>query len=132
MQEVFIVGIVFFSIYKIIQLFVLQRERALMIKKMDQISTEMLQSNLSSLQSVQKSKFQSNQFSMLRLGVVGIAIGIGWILGNILNEIRVSLTNNSWGWDSTLFATIALCTGIALIIVYLIERKAVKEAKKME
>jgi uncharacterized membrane protein len=99
-----------------------------MIEKMGQIPTEMLQSNISSLQSVQKSKLQGNQFLMLRFGVVAVAVGIGWILGSILNEA----TDNSFGWDSTIISTVALCVGIALIIVYLIERKAAKEAKREE
>jgi di/tricarboxylate transporter len=130
MSDIIIIGIVFFSIYKTIELFVLQRERKLMIEKMGEIPTEMLQSNISSLQSAQKSKFQNNHFLMLRLGVVAIAVGIGWILGNILNEIQMGLSNNHWGWDSTLIATVSLCVGIALIIVYFIERHAAKEVKK--
>jgi hypothetical protein len=34
--------------------------------------------------------------------------------------------------DSTVIATTALCAGIAMIIVYYIERHAAKEAKKEE
>jgi hypothetical protein len=94
---------------------------------MSQVSPEMLQSNINLLQTTQFNNFKGNQFFSLRFGAVAIGIGLGWILGLWLKSYMLEM--KSWGWnerDSALVATTALCTGIALIIVYLIERKAVK------
>ena len=130
MQEVFIVGIVFFSIYKIIELFVKLSERKRMIEKMGQVSPEMLQSNLNSLQASQISNFKGNQFLSLRLGAVAIGIGLGWILGLMMKPNMYGISGYGYNdFDSATLATTALCAGIALIIVYFIERKAYKEAK---
>ena len=130
MQEVFIVGIVFFSIYKIIELFVKLSEHKRMIEKMGQVSPEMLQSNLNSLQTSQINIFKGNQFLSLRLGAVAIGIGFGWILGLMMKSNMSGVRGYGYeDLDSVLIATTALCTGIALIIVYFVERKAYKEAK---
>jgi hypothetical protein len=133
MQDAIIVGIVFFSIYKIIELFVKQRERKLLIDKMSQVSPESLQSNINSLQTTSNSIFQRNQFLPLRLGAVAIGVGFGWMLGGLLYEVQKQNYSNQWqDFDSTIIATIALCAGIALIIVYFIERRAAKGSKKEE
>ena len=144
MEGIFICGIVFFAIYKIIELFVQQKERKLMINKLSEVSPEMMQTNINSLKIAQNTQSQSGQFLMLRLGGVALGIGAGWILGWVLNFTQLNFSeiyangNVSYRWkmesmmDSTYIATTALCTGIALIIVYLIERKAYKEAKKAE
>jgi len=131
MQDVFIVGIVFFSIYKIIELFVKLSERKRMLEKMGQVSPEMLQSNLNSLQAAQINNFKGNQFLPLRLGAVAIGIGFGWILGLLMKANMYGISGYGYrDFDSVSVATTSLCTGIALIIVYFVERKAYKEAKR--
>ena len=132
MEAVLIVGIVFYTIYKVIEIGVLQKERKLMISRMQAISPEMLQANLGSLQAAQSNKFRSNPFLMLRLGALALGIGFGWILGLILVQPNLGI---EFGWgekDSVFIATTAFCAGIALIVVYIIEQKAIKEAKKEE
>ena len=130
MKDVFIVGIVFFSIYKIIELFVKLSERKRMLEKMGQVSPEMLQSNLKSLQASQINNFKGNQFLSLRLGAVAIGIGLGWILGLMMKPNMYGISGYGYDdFDSVTVATTALCAGIALIIVYFVERKAYKEAK---
>jgi hypothetical protein len=133
MEEVLIVGIVFFSFYKIIELFVRMSERKRMIDKISQISPELLQSNINSLQSTQINNLKGNPFLPLRLGAVAIGAGIGWIFGIL---IKLNLYGceglNYYDGESAMIATTALCAGIALFIVYFIERKAVKEGKKEE
>jgi len=129
MENVLTVGIVFFTIYKTIELFVRQKERRLMVEKMTQISPELLQSNISSLQAAPKSNFLSNQFLMLRLGAVAFGIGAGWLLGLIIKL----MCDLSWSDEGSVYvAGVSFCAGIALIIVYLIEQKAYKEAKGMK
>jgi hypothetical protein len=141
MDGIFICGIVFYAIYKIIELFVRQKERKLMITKMSEISPEMLQSNVNLLQSATNNSFSSNQFSMLRLGGLALGIGTGWILGLVINFTQLNIPeiyasenfsykiNMENMMNSTYIATTAFCTGIALIIVYLIERKALQKSK---
>jgi len=141
MDGVFIVGIVFFSFYKIIELFVRQRERKLMIAKLSEISPEMLQSNVNSLQLATNNSYSGNQFSMLRLGGLALGVGAGWILGWGINFTQLNIPeiyaskdifykNNMENLiNSTYIATIALCAGIALITVYLIERKTLQKSK---
>jgi hypothetical protein len=133
MQEAIITGIVFFSFYKIIELFVRLRERRLMIDKMSQVSPETLQTNINSLQTVQKDNFQRNQFVPLRLGAAAIGIGVGLLIGVIIKGNMLQLDIYRYqDTESALIATTALCAGIALIIVYFIERKVYKEAKNEE
>ena len=137
MQEVLTVSIVFFSFYKIIELFVRQKERRLMIEKMSEVPQEILQSNVQSFNELQKEGIKGNRFSSLRWGSAAIGIGIGWLLGFIINmqiidfELIENRTyRNFMDLDSIYIATTALCVGIALIVVYLIERNAFKVAKK--
>ena len=134
MDAVFICGIVFFAIYKVTELFVLQSERRMMIRKMSEISPEMLQNNINSVNVAQNNQFKSNQFLMLRWGSLALGIGAGWLLGMCLNTILFDVKDIYFTheMDSTIIASIALCAGIAMLIVYLIERKAYKEAKKGE
>ena len=134
MENVLTVGIVFFAIYKTIELFVRQKERRLMIEKMSEISPEALQSNIASLQIAQKSGLAGYQFFSLRWAALLIGGSIGWPLGLIVNSIMEN-NNLDMGYDAyqlTFVASIAFCAGIALLIVYLIERKAYKDAKKGE
>jgi hypothetical protein len=139
MDAVLICGIVFYALYKIIELFVRQRSRRLMMKKMSEIPPEMLLSGIHSKYADQSDSCKSNQFVMLRLGAASLGAGIGWLLGCLLywnqldffNHFEDSLGHGSI-LDFTFVASIALCVGIALILVYLIERKAYKEEKKGE
>ena len=132
MEDVLITSIVFFAIYKTIELLVLQKERKLMISRMNAISPEMMQSNLGSLQAAQSNKFRNNPFLMLRLGAVALGVGFGWIIGLILAQPNLGIEFGRGEKDSVFIATTAFCAGIALIIVYIIEQKAIKDAKKGE
>jgi hypothetical protein len=135
MDGIFICGIVFYAIFKIIELFVRQKERKLMIAKMSELSPEMLQSQVNSLQSATDYKLSGNHFSMLRLGGLALGIGAGWILGWVLYWIQASyvatleMQYRHVNLESSLIASASLCAGIALIIVYLIERKAIMKSK---
>jgi len=133
MESVLTTGIVFFAIYKTIELLVLQKERRLMISRLNEVSPEMMQANLGSLQVAQSKKLQGNPFLMLRLGAVALGVGFGWILGLILVQPNTGIVFN-WNSerDSVFIATTAFCAGIALLIVYIIEQKAIKATKKEE
>jgi len=131
MDAVFIVGIIFFTFYKMIELLVIHKERKLMINR-SQMDSEFLQANFNSLHTVQCSKMQESQFSSLRWGTLAIGVGLGWITGWILDlQIRYLDTDFSYSSDSLMIATTAIFAGVALIIVYFIERKTYR-AKKEE
>jgi hypothetical protein len=137
MESIFVTGIVFFFVYKIVELGVRQKERKLMIEKMTEISPEMLQQNLNSMKSVQSDSLLSRKFSTLRWGALLLGAGLGWIMGWILHCIQLEMytANNFYEkniMDSTFVASTILCAGIALIVVYFIERKAYTGAKKEE
>jgi hypothetical protein len=138
MESIFVTGIVFFFVYKIVELSVRQKERRLMVEKMTEISPEMLHQNISSMKSVQRDSLIGRKFSTLRLGALLFGVGFGWILGWILYLSQTDYVNTLGNWDkdhfqnSIMISTTAFCAGIALIVVYFIERKAYKEAKKAE
>jgi hypothetical protein len=134
MEAIFVTGIVFLAVYKIIELFVLHKGRKMLIEKMSQISSEDLQSNLSSLHAIQFNKMKGAQFSTLRIGALALGIGIGWLVGSFFTLIGSDVFEGlDWHYSSYLdsipVATTALCAGLALIIVYFIERKAYKGKK---
>jgi hypothetical protein len=133
MEPIFVTGIVFFFVYKIVELSVRQKERRLMVEKMTEISPEMLQTNINSMKSVQNDSLIGRKFSSLRWGALLFGIGLGWIVGyGIYGALLEEFSNfeNFWKYEHSLesifVATTALCAGIALIIVYFIERKAFK------
>jgi hypothetical protein len=127
-EEVLIVGIVFFSIYKVIELLVFQRSRKHLIDKMSQFSPEALQSNLSSFQVAMNEKNRGNGFSPLRWGTLALGVGLGWLIGEMVYLIQYNYAEyRSMGQESAIISTIAICAGISLIVVYFIERKALKK-----
>ena len=139
MESIFVTGIVFFFIYKIVELFVRQKERRLMVEKMTEISPEMLQQNINSMKSIQNDSLMGRKFSTLRWGALLLGVGFGWLLSWILYLSQTDYVNSlRWGFEkeafqnSMMISTTVLCAGIALIVVHFIERKAYKEAKKAE
>jgi hypothetical protein len=133
MEQIIVTGIVFFFTYKIIELAILQRGRKQMLQKMSEISPEMFQKNMNSFNAFQNEGSKGNRFLMLRLGGLALGIGLGWLLGLPINEYMYDSGNYSrFDRDTAFIATTAICAGVALIIVYLIERKAYNEAKKGE
>ncbi|MCL2289818.1 MAG: hypothetical protein FWC34_03825 [Bacteroidetes bacterium] len=134
MDAVLICGIVFYALYKIIELFVRQKERRLMVEKLGEISPEVMRTNAELLGTVQMNGLKGNQFFTLRWAALLIGAGVGWFLGWVLFSVlkNQNLYVSYDTYSLTLVASTAICAGIALLIVYLIERKAYKERKKEE
>jgi len=134
MDSALIVFIVFYTIYKIIELFVRQKERKFMVEKMSEVSPESLQNNINSVKFAQNDQSKSTQFLMLRLGGLVLGIGTGWLLGIHISSNLFDVRDIFYTYEinSTIIASTALCAGIAMIVVYLIERKAYKNAKSLE
>jgi lipoprotein signal peptidase len=70
-----------------------------------------------------------DRYSTLRWGSLFVGAGLGIILGGIFYRVLRNSNMHS-EYEIFMIASIALCTGIALIIVHIIERKAHKEEKK--
>jgi hypothetical protein len=124
MNDILITGIVFFSIYKIIELSVMQRNRKHLIEKMSQISPEALESNINSLNVTLNDKSKGNRFSSLRWGALLFSVGLGWLVGEVIYH------DANMDHDSAVISTTAICAGIALIVVYFNERNAYKVKKE--
>jgi hypothetical protein len=105
----------------------MQKNRKHLIEKMSQISPEALEANINSLNVTLNDKSKGNRFSSLRWGVLLFSIGLGWILGWVL----ITTCNIQWdSIESAYVSTITLCAGVALIVVYFIERNAYKVKKE--
>jgi ABC-type antimicrobial peptide transport system permease subunit len=64
--------------------------------------------------------------------LIGAGIGwfLGWLIFSALKNYNLDIRYETYGL--TIASAVAICAGIALLIVYLIERKAYKERKKEE
>jgi predicted MFS family arabinose efflux permease len=99
---IFIVGIIFWTLYAIIQLVVRRKERVMLIEK-GMSAPEMKPETLS--------------FSSLKFGLLFIGIGAGALIGNILSVTTALDT------DVAYFSMIFLFGGLALIISHFLEKK---------
>ena len=126
MEGIVITGIVFYFVYKIIEFSTLQKNRKHFIDKMSQVSPETLQSNINLLNDTQGDLSKGNRFSSLRWGVLALGVGLGWFIGDIIHLYSHS------SHDATIISTTAIFVGIALIVVYGIERKELKKTKSSD
>ena len=131
MEGIIITGIVFFFVYKIIEFSVLQNNRKHLINRMSQISPETFQSNINALNDAQNSKSNGNRFSSLRWGVLALSVGLGWFLGELMYWEACHVGHHI-SRESMIIPTTAIFAGIALIVVYFIEKKEFKSAKGSE
>ena len=130
------VGIVFFFIYMIFELFARKDERIRLIEKMGQslgpIDSSVLKSQFSTL----LPSFNKKSFTALRMGCLFAGLGLGLLIGLfICLYIRNSYVfEHHWERD-TLYsvaygAPVLIFGGIGLIISYLIEKKDTKKDEK--
>lgn len=133
--NVFIVGIVFYSIYAVFELFARKNERKAMIEKLsDGIDTNVLESNLK--------VFSRGEFTSwaIRIGCLLIGIGLGVLVSSIVKLSLLSTVHadNLRGFfntfDTMYLASSAFFGGIGLVVAYFIERnytdKKEREAKE--
>ena len=86
--------IVFGAIYKVVELFVRKRERLMLISKLTEISNV----------DFKGIKFYSsgNKFTALRVGCLMLGVGIGFLVGFLLNfvitegDLKDFLNGNTW------------------------------------
>ena len=120
-----IVGIIFFTIYRIFELFVRKNERASIIEKLGgqaKLSDANLDLNLPFFQ-------KSSGSSALKISLLLIGIGIGLLVGfGIEYASRAGdFSGNDWNcqriFGVVYFASVAIFGGIGLLTAYFIERK---------
>ena len=131
MEGIIITGIVFFFVYKVIEFSVLQNNRKHLINRMSQISPETFQSNINALNDAQNSKSNGNRFSSLRWGVLALSVGLGWFLGELMYWEAYNVGHHI-SRESMIIPPTAIFAGIALIVVYFIEKKDFKKTKSGE
>ena len=128
-------AIIFGCIYKVIELFVHKRERLMIINKMTEISNVDFKGiNIYS---------SGNKFTALRVGSVLVGVGIGFLLGFLINLVSTEghyttdTGQNNWWWQYNdhvagivYVASICICGGIGLLLSYRTEQKAEHPVEK--
>ena len=128
--------IVFGTIYKVVELFVRKRERLMLINKLTEISNVDFKGI--SLYS------SGNKFTALRVGWLMLGVGMGFLLGFLIN-MMATYGKYAYDLDSiwrfhthvagiVYIACICICGGIGLLLSYRAEHKAEhpEEQKKEE
>ena len=115
--------IVFGAIYKVVELFVRKRERLMLISKLTEISNV----------DFKGIKFYSsgNKFTALRVGCLMLGVGLGFLVGFLLNFIVTEGNLDKlfeWQYLDKVggiiyVASICVFGGIGLLISYFAERK---------
>lgn len=129
LSAVLIVGIVFFAIYKIFDLFVKRKERILFTEKISEIGN----TNSEQLsQIIHELKSEGCRFISLRLGSILLGVGLGsfcaYLLVYSLNKEYTNMSN--YGVEmliSTIYGScILFFGGLSLLVSFWIENKIKK------
>lgn len=123
---IFIVWIVFYYTYKLIELFARQKERILMIEKRSTSGENIELPDRNTLK---------RNYTPLRFGCMLIGIGVGMLFGVLLNTILANSGYKMTEWperklfEMSLGASVLLFGGLGLLISYPLERKFFREEK---
>ncbi|MEG1544404.1 MAG: DUF6249 domain-containing protein [Tannerellaceae bacterium] len=134
-----LVGIVCAGIYGLFELFVRRKERMAIIEKIgDRLDASAFAGKMT-LPSYSSTRFSFN-FSSLKVGCLLAGIGLGLLVGFIINTsivMQMGGYDENWnGWfrgqlaGTAYGASVLLFGGIGLIIAFLVELKLSKEVKK--
>jgi len=121
-----IVGIVFFAIYRVFELYVRRNERMAIIEKLGgqmKLSDANVDLSLPLFQ-------QSNGSWALRISLLLIGVGIGLLVGFFIEFMATNaIMNNDYNWRVQMiyFASVAIFGGLGLLVAYFIERKQSKK-----
>ncbi len=128
-KEPLIVGVIFYFIYMVFELFVRRRERLELIGKMGQV---MNNPNLSVMNNPLESSISDGlrkSFTALRTGCLLIGLGVGLLIGLTINLSIYELIDMHSHWEREAFISIGygscvlLFGGLGLVISYIIEKK---------
>ncbi len=125
-----IVGICIAGVYGLFELFVRKRERLAIIEKMgDKLNEKTIQGKLG------LPNYMSFSFSSLKLGCLMTGIGLGILVGFIINTFLSSNYHDD-GWfrneiaGTAYGASVLLFGGIGLIVAFILEMKISKKEKE--
>ncbi len=115
-------AIVFFGVYKLFELFVRRKERNIIAQNLTELSSNPLQTvNLA---------FNSNcgKFTPIRFAAAAIGLGVGLILGFLLDSVSWSSSSLDSYDQSTVFygGSTLICLGLALVACFIYEQKSTK------
>lgn len=118
--------IIFGTIYKVFELYVRKEERKLIINKIEEIKgVDLSETNLD------MGNNRGNRFLSLRIGMLVFGIGLGCIISVLLMVMLLprlnQLTNPYYGKEILSSSCICLFGGLALVISYIIEQKALRK-----
>lgn len=127
------VSIVAYSIYALFELFARRRERIMLIEKLSELNQ--LKGNLPDITPLTSKRITLPSFSSLRIGGILLGIGAGILIGGLVsagfNQLDLPQDFRIHQLVETVMgASVMLCAGISLVIVYAIERKEFKNKKE--
>lgn len=135
LTPVFVVGIIFFGIYKTIELFVRRSERMKLIDKISDLPAETLMSKLGSIKSfdwgVAECVPSDACFTALKWGCFALGLGFGLIADVILWSV-LQLNGLDYGWHmqtSVEAGCVLTFGGLGLIVAFIIEYKLRKKLR---
>jgi len=130
------VGIIFYFIYMVFELFARKDERIRLIEKLGQNSTPVDSTLLKSQFSTLLPSFSKKSFTALRAGSLLVGLGLGLMAGLFLFLSIKSSNIDLERWERDTFyslsisASVLLFGGLGLVISYIIESKTVKKDEK--
>lgn len=127
------VAIVAYSIYSLFELFARRRERIMLIEKLSELNQ--LKGTLPDITPLTTKRISLPSFSTLRIGGILLGIGAGILIGGVVSAgfNQLDLPQNfriHQLVETVMGASVMLCAGISLVIVYAIERKEFKNKKE--
>lgn len=127
LTSIFVIGIIFAAIYKVIELLVRRKERLCLIDKITELPPEILADKLPNLKGMQSILNESDapaaggdsRFRPLRWGCLGTGLGLGLLIAGIFmsgcHDIDWAVRN--WIMSGAVVTT----TGIGLLIAFAVE-----------
>lgn len=132
LEPVFITAIVFYGIYKLVELFVRRGERIKLIDKLTELPPDLLAEKLPVFNALRTDTFipdgSSSRFIALRWGAFLLGLGLGSICGGI-TRLNVNVSGD-WYVSTTLQTGCLLIGGaLGLLVAFVIEYK-LREKKR--
>lgn len=129
-----VVGIVFYGVYKLFELFVCKNER---LKIIDKLGDKFSANDISGKMTLPSYKRSDFSFSTLKGGCLMLGIGLGLLVGFFICAMssRSYLSGNAdWGAQQIFGIVYGACVllfgGLGLLVAFIIEMKLSKKEEK--